>query len=80
MRDAEIVVYSDATYASLPYGSSQGAFIVFIKGNEMVSPILWQSKKIPRVTKSSLASETLGVREAVDAGNLIANVMMEVYR
>ena len=46
----------------------------------MVSPILWQSKKIPRVTKSSLASETLGVREAVDAGNLIANVMMEVYR
>ena len=46
----------------------------------MVSPILWQSKKIPRVTKSSLASETLGVGEAVDAGIFIVNLMMEVYR
>ena len=63
-----ISVYGDATHASLPDGSSQGAFIVFLKGEGKVTPILWQSKKLKRVTKSPLASETLALGEAADAG------------
>ena len=57
----EIIVYSDATHASLPDGASQGAYVVFCKGKGKVAPILWQSKKLKRVTKSPLASETLAL-------------------
>ena len=62
--DLRILYYSDATHASLPNGASQGAYIVFLSGkNNMVAPIAWQSKKICRVTKSPLASETLYLSE-----------------
>ena len=75
----EIIVYSDATHASLPDGASQGAYVVFCKGKGKVAPILWQSKKLKRVTKSPLASETLALGEAADAGILIANLLSEIH-
>ena len=60
-------------YASLPDGSSQGALIVFLLGeNGCAAHISWQSKKLNRVTKSSLASEALALSEAADAGFLMA--------
>ena len=80
MAKAKIVVHADATYASLPDGSSQGAYLVFLEGKGQVAPVLWQSKKLKRVTKSPLASETLAMGEAVDAALLIANLMKEWYR
>ena len=46
-----VVAYSDATYNSLPDGSSQGGILVFLLGdNNKVVPISWQSKKLTRVT------------------------------
>ena len=64
----DIVVYSDATYASLNDGASQGAHIVFVKdGSNHVCPIAWQSKKLNRVTKSPLASECSAVNEGAGA-------------
>ena len=56
----KVISYSDVTYASLADGSFQGAIIVLLKGeNNFVAPISWQSKKLNRVTKSPLASETI---------------------
>ena len=78
MDKIEIVVFGDATHASLPDGSSQGAFIVFLKGKGKITPILWQSKKLKRVTKSPLASETLAFGEAADAGLLVAEMVKEI--
>ena len=41
----KVISYSDATYNSLPDGSSQGGFLVFLMGeNGIVAPIKWQSK------------------------------------
>ena len=66
-------VYSDATHASLSDGSSQGGFVVLLEGSNHKSiPISWQSKRIQRVTKSPLASETLALGDAADAAFLIA--------
>ena len=76
----QVIVHGDASHASLPDGSSQGAFIVFVSGNEKMTPILWQSKKLQRVTKSPLASEILAVGEASDAGILVANSIKEIYK
>ena len=79
-RSFEIIAFSDATYASLNDGASQGAFIIFIQGsNGLVAPVCWQSKKLNRVTKSPLASETLAVSEAADAGYLVACMISEIF-
>ena len=76
----KVISYSDATYASLADGSSQEAFIVLLKGeNNFVAPISWQSKKLNRVTKSPLASETPALNEGVDAGILVAALVQECY-
>ena len=75
----EVLAFSDATYASLVDGSSQGGHIVLLKGqNDFVVPISWQSKKLNRVTKSPLASEALAVNEAADTGYLIASMLTEM--
>ena len=75
----QAIAYSDATYASLPDGSSQGALIIFLRENSCVAPISWQSKKLSHVTKSHLASEALALSEAADAGFLMASIWQEVF-
>ena len=39
----------------------------------------WKSKRIPRVTKSPLASEASALGDAADAGYLIASLTKEVF-
>ena len=78
-EDLTILAYSDATHASLASGASQGALIIFLSGNGRVAPIMWQSKKLNRITKSPLASETMELAEAADAGFLISAMLQEVY-
>ena len=75
----EILAYTDATHASLPNDSSQGAYIIFVKGNNRVAPIAWKSKKLQRVTKSPLASETSALAEGADAGYFIAAMTKELF-
>ena len=74
-----VLCYSDATQASIPCGSSQGTFIIFLTGGDQVIPIWWKSKKLSRVTKSPLASETMAVNEAADSGFLVAMMVAEVF-
>ena len=40
MAKAQIVGYADATYASLPDGSSQAAYVVFLEGKGKVAPVV----------------------------------------
>ena len=79
-RKLSISVFSDATYASMDDGSSQGGHIVFLRGlNDRVVPISWQSKRLNRVTKSPLASETLALSEGADAGFLVSALVQEIF-
>ena len=80
MVKPKIVGHADDTYASLPDRSSQGAYLVFLGGKGQVTPVLLQSKKLKRVTKIHLASETLAMGEAADAALLIENLMKEMYK
>ena len=72
-------VYSDASHANLTNGASQGGFIVFIEGNGRLSPLVWRSKKLDRVTKSPLASEAMAFAEAADAGYLVSEMIKEIF-
>ena len=78
-KDVKIVCYADATHASLPTGASQGAYLVFVVGNSKAALISWTSKKLQRITKSPLASETLALAEAADAGYLIGCMWKEIF-
>ena len=81
VSDIKIKAYTDATYASLDDGSSQGGHIVFLEGaNKKAIPITWQSKKLNRVTKSPLASEALSLAEGADAGFLVAKMFQEIFK
>ena len=79
-RKLSASVFSDATYNSMKDGSSQGGHIVFLKGeNNKVVPISWQSKRLYRVTKSPLASETLALSEGADAGFYVSSLVQEIF-
>lgn len=73
-----VMVYGDATHASLPSGASQGAYIVFLC-NGYVSPVTWRSKKLDRVAKSQLSSETMALSESADAGYFVASMVKEIF-
>ena len=69
------MAYSDASYANLPDGSSQGAFVVLLVNSEgLFAPIAWQSKKLKRVVKSTLAAV-----EAVETGFLLTSILKELH-
>ena len=68
--------FSDSSYANLPSGGSQGGFIVFLKdGSGNSCPIYWQSRKIRRVVKSTLAAETLALLDGAEAAHFIASII-----
>ena len=67
LKSLQLLVHSDASHNNLPKGGSQGGFVVFLGDKDgKVAPIQWQSKRIKRVVKSTLAAECLALEEAVD--------------
>merc|ERR1712148_115696 len=79
LQSVQMIVYTDASFANLPGGSSQLGYVVFIadaKGNS--TPIAWASKKARRVARSTLTAETLAAVEGVDAGFAVKTVLEEI--
>ena len=64
----QIIAYSDASFANLTDGGSQGGYIIFLVGNNnQYMPIAWQSKHIKRIVKSTLGAETLAMVDLTEA-------------
>ena len=79
ISDCKLIVYSDASFNNLPNGGSQGAHIIFIcdsSGN--VAPIKWQSKRIKRVVKSTLAAECMALHDGVDNAFYMKTILKEL--
>ena len=77
--ELSVAVYSDATHGSLPDDSFQGGYVAFVQVDQKVAPLLWQSKKLKRVTISPLASEAMELCEAADAGVFLAIMVKKIY-
>ena len=76
-----LVIFSDASFGNLPNGGSQGGYIMLLVGeNGTFSPISWNSKRIHRVVRSTLAAETLAMSNAIDAGIVIAALYKELLK
>ena len=75
----EVLLYSDASFGNLADGGSQGGFVVFLRGeNGMINPVTWQSRKLRRVARSTLASETLALADGVDCALSVAKLLKEL--
>ena len=72
-------IYYNASFANLPGGGSQGGFIILLRGPVgSRCPIYWQTRKILRVVKSTLAAEALALLECAEAAVYVAAVMSEL--
>ena len=80
MKTWHFVTYHDAFFANLDDGGSQGAYVIFLtdETNDLVVPIAWQSKRIKRVVKSTLAAETLSLVEGAEASFWMKSVLNEL--
>ena len=75
----KLVVYGGASYNNLENGSSQGGFCIFLQhSNGNLSLILWQSKKIRQMVKSTMAAETLALVDAAEASCWLSNLISEL--
>ena len=64
----QIIAYSNASFANVTDGGSQGGYIIFLVGNNnQYMPIAWQSKRIKRIVKSTLGAETLVMVDLTEA-------------
>ena len=81
IEKSTVHVFADESFKSLPGGASQGGFIILLGDEEgNVCPIHWQSKKIKRVVKSSLAAECLALQEASDVAFYIKTVLADILK
>ena len=79
MRNVKLAVYADASLGNLPDGGSQGGYVIFmVDSNGACAPIEWQSVRIRRVVRSTLAAETLAMADALDAAILIESMWKEM--
>lgn len=76
----KFIVHSDASYANLGDGGSQGGYVICLSDSvtNKMSPIAWQSKRIKRVVKSTLAAEMLALVEAAEAGYWLQSILNEL--
>ena len=59
--------------------ASAARFVVFLVGeNNQSCPLYWESKKIRRVVKSTLAAETLAATDAVDMAYYLGYILSQV--
>lgn len=81
LKHLKIVAYSDASFANLTDGGSQGGYILFLVGNNnKYMTIAWQSKLIRRVVKSTLAAETLAMVDMSEACLFYRKLLLELLQ
>ena len=70
--------FSDASFAYLKSGSSQGDFIISLCGSGKYAPITQKSNKLKRVVKSKLSAERLAPKEALESSFMIKSLPSEL--
>ncbi|GAB1599883.1 hypothetical protein Ahia01_000265800 [Argonauta hians] len=78
-RSSKIVCFADASFANLQNGASQGGFIIFIESEGKCIPLFWQSKKLKRVVKSTLSTETMALMEGAEQCFLLKSIIKEIF-
>ena len=60
LNSIELITYTNASFHSLPNGGSQGGHIIFLTNNgKKCCLLVWNSNKVKRVVRFTLAVEAL---------------------
>ena len=79
LEQCKLVVYSDSSYANLKDCGSQGARVIFLVDEENKAALLnWNSKRLRRVVRSTLTSETLALSDAVDTAYMLNHMISQL--
>lgn len=79
LKECRIVVFADASFGNLEQSGSQGAHIIFLADKDQNATLLsWNSKKLKRIVRSTLAAETLALSDAVDTAHMINRVLSQL--
>ena len=77
----KLVSFSDVSFCNPSEQSSQGGYIIFFRNIHCKSvPIAWQSKKIRRVVKSTMAAECLSLLEAAETCYLLKSILVDTLK
>ena len=76
-----VVSFCDASFANLPNAGSQGGFVsLLIDKNGVYCPLTWQSRKMKRVVKSTLAAECLAAVAATEMTIYLARLIEDIFK
>ena len=76
-----VVSFCDASFANLPNAGSQGGFVsLLIDKNGVYCPLTWQSRKMKRVVKSTLAAECLAAVAAAEMTIYLARLIEDIFK
>ena len=74
---AALICFSDASFANLKCGDSQGGVLVFLEGIDRRFILLaWLSRKWERVVKSTLTAKTLALQEVIEEVYMIRCLLL----
>lgn len=78
VNNLTIRCYADASYGNLCDGGSQGGVYIEAVSGSKSAPLEWQSKRLRRTPKSTLAAETIAMVEAMESAILVSRVLSEI--
>ena len=79
IKEVTLECYTDASLHNLPKNNSQGGILIFLRDNRgNKCPLLWRSKKLERVVKSTIAAETLALNEGAKYGIFLAHILNQL--
>ena len=76
---ARIEVYTDASFNNLPKNGSQGGHVVFLGDGNRSCPIAWNSSRIQRVVRSTLAAETLALADGYSSARRLQKILGRIF-
>ena len=80
ISEVKIFTFSDAAFANLADSVSSGrGYVIFAVDVQHNScPLAWQSNKVRRVVKSTMAAETLSLQECIEHACLLRRLLAEL--
>ena len=79
LSNIKLQLFTDASFNNLPNGGSQAGQIIFLTNDKSnTCPLYWNSSKIKRVARSTIATETLSLSEGCDVTMYINKLVLEL--
>ena len=79
LNNIKLQLFTDAIFNNLPNGGSQAGQIIFLTDDKSnTCPLYWNSSKIKRVVRSTIAAETLSLLEGCDVAMYVNRLVSEL--